>query len=430
MTERSRSAPVVLAAFLFFAVLPAGWAASSGLWGAEPPDAEESDQQADAAVSSAAAAALPPFSLGAGVDEKYDRGIALMYRLEFDKADAEFRSIIALDTGNPAGYFAMAALSWWRYSQSFDVKADFRGIEDEFMRNSELTIKTAREGLKRGLPPAVAYFFMGGAYGAEGRWYAVQKRWFKAYTHGKKGRKYLKKCVQLDPGLYDAYLGLGIYDYFADTLPGILNMAALLFLHGDKARGMAEIRLAMEKSRFFSTEARLFLIEILARHEGDVKGALAELEKLKSSDPSNMFFDLVEIMTLVNGAAWQQVIEKGPLFLENYVRFSPPGLAHQLSLIYLSVGDSYLALNSPEEAVKWFTGGIELTAFPNKGWVTYCYLRRGQALDLLGKRDEAVKDYGTVVKRDNFWDSQKYGRLALKKAPDFKEIYRQLVAIE
>lgn len=417
-----------MAAFLFFAALAAVPAsASSGLGGAEPPDAEESDKQADAEVSSAAAAVLPPFSLGAAVDEKYDRGIALMYRLEFDKAEAEFRSIVALDTASPAGYFALAALSWWRYSQNFDVKADFKGIENEFMSNSEAVIKTAKKGLRRGLPPDVAYFFMGSAYGAKGRWYAVQKHWFKAYTHGKKGRKYLKKCVELNPGLYDAYLGLGIYDYFADTLPGILNMAALLFLHGDKARGMAEIRLAMEKSRFFSTEARLFLIEILARHEADLKGAAAEVEKLKSSDPSNMFFDLVEIMTLVNGAAWQRVMEKGPLYLENYKNLSPPGLAQQLSLVYLSVGDSYLALNRPEEAVKWFTDGIELTAFPNKGWITYSYLRRGQALDLLGKRGEAVKDYGTVLKRDNFWDSQKYGKLALKKAPDFKEICRQLI---
>lgn len=421
----------MLAALLFLAALPAVPAAASGLWGAEPPDAEENDRQADAAVSSAAAAVLPPFTLGADVDQRYDKGIALMYRLEFDKAEAEFRSIIALDTGNPAGYFALGALSWWRYSQNFDVKADFKAIQDEFMLNSEMAIKTAREGLARGrLPAGVAYFFMGSAYGAEGRWYAVQRHWFKAYTHGKKGRKYLKKCVELDPGLYDAYLGLGIYDYFADTLPGILNMAALLFLHGDKVRGLEEIRLAIDKGRFFSTEARLFLIEMLARHENDVKGSLAELEKLKASDPSNMFFDLVEIMTLVNGAAWERVIEKGPLFLENYARRSPPGLAQQLALVYLSVGDSYLAMNRPEEAVKWFTDGIELTAFPDKGWITYSYLRRGQALDLLGKRDEAVKDYGTVVKRDNFWDSQKYGKLALKKAPDFKEIYRQLVTTE
>lgn len=80
-----------------------------------------------ASVVSAVSQTLPPvgstsvFSLGALVDDKYDRGIALMYRLEFDKAEEQFRSIIQVDTANPAGYFALAALSWWRYSQNFEI---------------------------------------------------------------------------------------------------------------------------------------------------------------------------------------------------------------------------------------------------------------------------------------------------------------------
>ena len=32
---------------------------------------------------------------------------------------------------------------------------------------------------------------------------------------------YLRQAIDLDPDLYDAYLGLGIYDYFTDTLPGV-----------------------------------------------------------------------------------------------------------------------------------------------------------------------------------------------------------------
>ncbi|MBI4802799.1 MAG: hypothetical protein HY796_09790 [Elusimicrobia bacterium] len=403
----------------------------------ELPDTEEAGlqeepaagslQDAAAGATSVSAAALPPFSLGAAVDERYDRGIACMYRLEFDKAELEFRGIIELDTASPAGYFALAALSWWRYSQNFDVKADFKGLEDEFMRNAENTIKVSKEGLKRGLAPDHAYFFMGSAYGIQGRWHAVQKRWFRAYIRGNKGRKLLRKSVKLNPGLYDAYLGLGIFDYFADALPGILKIPALLFVRGDRARGLSEVRLALEKGRFFSLEARLFLIEILTRHEKNLEGALDEVQKLKATDPSNMFFRLGEILTLVHGEAWQKVIEECGRFLQDYKRLSPPGLAQQLSLIYLSAGDAWLALNGPEEAAGWFTDGITLTAFPNKGWITYCHLRRGHALDLLGKREDAVRDYRTVMQRDNFWDSQKYGKRALKKAPDFKEIYRQLM---
>ncbi|OGS28680.1 MAG: hypothetical protein A2218_09910 [Elusimicrobia bacterium RIFOXYA2_FULL_53_38] len=382
---------------------------------------------APAEVLLPAAVSTSIFSLGPLVDEKYDRGIALMYRLEFDKAQEQFQDIIKADTSNPAGYFALAALSWWRYSQNFDVQADFKDLENEFMNNVDAAVKVCEGRLKKKEALDQTYFFMGSAYGLKGRWYAVQRRWFKAYTNGNKGRKLLNKAVKVNPEFYDAYLGLGIFDYFADTLPGVLKIPALLFISGDKARGISEVRLALEKGRFFSTEARLFLVEILTRHEKNFKAALEEVAALKEEDSSNLFFRLGEILTLVHAQYWQKVLDECDKFLADYKKMPSPGITQQLSLIYLSAGDAYLALNKPREASAWFTGGIAETVFPKKGWITYCYLRRGQAMDMMGKREEAVLDYAAVMGRDNFWDSQKYAKAAIKKAPDFKEVYRQLM---
>ena len=81
-----------------------------------------------------------------------------------------------------------------------------------------------------------------------------------------------------------------------------------------------------------------------------------------------------------------------------------------------------------DEAAAWLTTGIEKTSFPEKGWITYCHLRRAQALDLLGRREEALKDYKTASDRSNFWDSKKYAKAGLKEAPDYKEVYRQMTA--
>jgi tetratricopeptide (TPR) repeat protein len=268
---------------------------------------------------------------------------------------------------------------------------------------------------------------MGSAYGLKGRWYAVQRHWFKAYTNGNKGRKLLNKAVKVNPEFYDAYLGLGIFDYFADTLPGVLKIPALLFISGDKVRGIAEVRLAQKKGRFFSTEAGLFLVEILTRHEKNFKAALDEVAALEAADPSNLFFRLGEILTLVHAQAWQKVLDECDKFLAENKKTPSPGITQQLSLIYLSAGDAYLALNKPREAAAWFTGGIAETVFPKKGWITYCYLRRGQAMDMMGKREEALQDYAVVLERDNFWDSRKYAKVSVKKAPDFKEVYRQLM---
>lgn len=371
-------------------------------------------------------ASTRPFTLSPGADERYDRGIARMYRLEFDQAETEFREIVRLSPESPSGYFALAALSWWRYSQNFDMQGSFKAVENEFISNSDKVIELCKRMVREGRDLDQAYFFMGSAYGLQGRWYAVQRSWWSAYTRGKKGRKFLKKCVEVNPAVYDAFLGLGIFDYYAATLPGALGLGAKLFVGGDRARGMDYVKLAKEKGRFFKVEARFFLIEIYSMHEKDFKAAYAETEALRQLDPTNMLFRVGEIMTHIQAQDWTAVLEECEAFLGAWQVKQQKGLESQLAMVYLSAGDALLALKRYDEAVSWLTDGINKTSFPEKGWVTYCYLRRAQALDLLGRRAEALADYRVAADRPNFWDSKKYAKAGLKKAPDHKEVYRQM----
>ncbi len=372
-------------------------------------------------------ASTRPFTLSPGADERYNIGIAQMYRLDFDKAENEFREIVKLDPQSPAGYFALAALSWWRYSQNFDsTQGDFKAIQNDFMTNADKAIDLSEQLIDEGRDLDQAYFFMGSAYGLEGRWYAVQRSWWRSYTHGRKGRKYLKKCVEINPAVYDAYLGLGIFDYYAATLPGTLGLAAKLFVGGDRARGIEYVRLAKEQGRFFKTEARFFLVEIYSMHEKDFKAAYAEADGLRALDPTNMLFRLAELMTHIQANDWQEVLGECEAFLGAWQVKQQPGLEQQLAMVYLSAGDALIALKRYEEAVAWLTTGIEETGFPEKGWVTYCHLRRAQAQDLLGRREEALADYKTTAARHNFWDSRKYAKAGLKNSPTYEEVYHQM----
>ena len=371
-------------------------------------------------------ASTSPFSFSPGVDERYDRGMAYMYRLDFAKAEAEFRRIAELDPASPAGWFALAALSWWKYSQNFDSAGAFAEVERDFISNSDKVIELAgkMEREKRSLDQA--YFYLGNAYGLQGRWYAVQRSWWKAYSRGKKGRKYLKKCVEVNPAVYDAFLGLGVFDYYAATLPGALGLGAKLFVGGDRQRGMDYVRLALEKGRFFRLEARFFLIEIYSRHEKDFPKAYEQCAALRASDPTNMLFRLAELMVHLQAQDWPGVLAAAEGFLGAWGMKEQKGLEQQLGSVYLAAGDALIGLKRFEEAVEWLTGGVEKTSFPEKGWVTYCLLRRAQAYDLLGRRAEALRDYKAAHDRPNFWDSRKYSRAGLKKAPSFGEVVRQM----
>ena len=371
-------------------------------------------------------ASTRPFTLSPGADERYDAGIALMYRLEFDRAEAEFREITVLDPESPAGYCALAALSWWRYSQNFDMESGLKAVEREFLFNSDKVIDLSKKMVKEGRDLDQAYFFMGSAYGLQGRWYAVQRSWFKAYSRGKKARKFLKKCIKKNPAIYDAFLGLGIFDYYAATLPGALGLTARFFAGGDRVRGIEYVKVARDKGRFFKLEARIFLIEIYSRHERDFKAAFAECEALRTQDSSNMLFRLAEIMTHIQAQDWQGALAEIKSFLAAWQVNPQRGLEQQLGSIYLAAGDALVGLKRYEEAIEWLTGGIEKTGFPEKGWVTYCYMRRAQANDLAGRREAALADYKTALERPNFWDSRKYSKAGIKKAPDHREVMRQM----
>jgi len=403
---------------------------------AQPPQAVQLSRPATAAADEEGLgaalvdlrASTRPFSVSPSADAHYDRGLAHMYRLEFDKAEAEFGAVTTEAPESPGGYFALAALSWWRYSQNFDMAGGLASVEKDFEANSQKAIDLSEKMVDENRDLDQAYFFMGSAYGLQGRWYAVTRSWWRAYVRGKKGRKYLKKCVEVNPAVYDAYLGLGIFDYYVATLPGTLGLAAKLFVGGDKQRGIEYVNLTKEKGRFLRIEARLFLVEIYSVHEKDFKAAYAETAELRALDPSNMLFRLGEIMTHIQAKDWQAVLDECESFLGAWQVKPQKGLEQQLAVIYLSAGDALLALKRYEETVGWFTTGIEKTNFPEKGWITYCYLRRAQALDLLDRREEALPDYKAAAARPNFWDSKKYAGAGLKKAPDYDEVFRQLTA--
>ena len=85
---------------------------------------------------------------------------------------------------------------------------------------------------------------------------------WKAFWKGKKGYKMLKKIVEKDQEYHDAYLGLGIYNYFSAIMPKFVK--ALSFLlggsTGDKDEGIRQLELVRDNSSLLSVEARKILL--------------------------------------------------------------------------------------------------------------------------------------------------------------------------
>jgi tetratricopeptide (TPR) repeat protein len=70
-------------------------------------------------------------------------------------------------------------------------------------------------------------------------------------------------------------------------------------------------------------------------------------------------------------------------------------------------GDYAAALERYNEVKRWQKSDAEL--------VSLAHLHAGQALDALGKRNEAVTEYQAVLKRENVFDSHKLASQYVKK---------------
>ncbi len=85
--------------------------------------------------------------------------------------------------------------------------------------------------------------------------------WFSALKQGLKAANRFKKVVELEPEFYDAYLGLGNYNYFKSAKTGFITW--LPFVPDNREKGIRQLRLAIERGTFTPVTARTSLMWVL-----------------------------------------------------------------------------------------------------------------------------------------------------------------------
>ncbi|MBI4396244.1 MAG: tetratricopeptide repeat protein [Elusimicrobia bacterium] len=345
-------------------------------------------------------AILPTPVLNAGVDDDVAAGLSALYNLNYEEAQRNFHAITEQSPGNPLGPYALTTALWWELTNEYDEKNP--ALEREFLAAANRAIVFAKKKSEDEDASGLSHLCLGGALGLKSRWEAIQGQWIKAYLHGKQAFKAQERAIELNPELYDAYLGVGIFHYYTATLPATVRVLARLVFGGNKEQGLNEIRLAMAKGHFSRTAARLFLIGIYNNTEKDYPAALALVREGRKEFPQSSFFHFVELLTLENARDWEGVRAGAHDFLARVERQEPSYLKKYVHRAYFSLANSYLGENRPPEALAIYNSILEKYPLEDR-WISLTYLNRGKAFDLLGRREEALKDYRAVLKRRDVW---------------------------
>jgi tetratricopeptide (TPR) repeat protein len=203
---------------------------------------------------------------------------------------------------HPLGYLLEAEALWWRF---WCNSAEFKyGMSDARRRSKleadkqylELTAiaSSLAEAQLKQADSAEMQFYAGTADAAAARLYALRGENRNAARAGVRAREHFLRAKALDADLADADLGLGLYNYYVDTLSALARIMRFFMgiPGGSKQDGIRLLEHAIAEGVLTPSVARFYLALNLHRYDQQYEKALAIISPLTEKYPSNPLFQL------------------------------------------------------------------------------------------------------------------------------------------
>lgn len=240
-------------------------------------------------------------------DDLARRGLDALMDGDIEAALKAFSEIERLDPQSPLGFLLEADATWWRiyYATAdlidpdvFDVvSAESTPYDSHFEDLVNTTIHKSETRIRANRDVARNYLYLGLAYALRARLYGLRGKDLPTARAGKRMRALLLRALELDPNLTDAYLGVGIYNYFVDTLPSIIKFIKFLIRlpGGSREAGLQQLRTAAEKGELTRGEAKFYLAKDFSRpNERQFSKSLELFEQLAREYPHNPLWPMLE----------------------------------------------------------------------------------------------------------------------------------------
>ncbi|HEX5412032.1 MAG TPA: hypothetical protein VFZ27_09230 [Terriglobia bacterium] len=258
-----------------------------------------------AAAPAARVVALPQTSEAEQI-KVAQQGLDLLMNGDIEAAVKIFHQSESDDPGSALGYLMEANAVWWEIyfttgdlinPDVFVVPSDTTSPYDaRFNKLVDAAIVKARANRKAKRDVARNYLYEGMAYGLRGRLASMRQSNLAAARAAKQMRSLLVTALHQDRNLRDAYAGLGLYDYFVDTLPAIVKLLRWVIglPGGSRERGLHEIQYAAKYGELTRGEALYYLAKDYARtSEKQYAKSLELFQQLRARYPANGLWTLM-----------------------------------------------------------------------------------------------------------------------------------------
>ena len=294
------------------------------------------------------------------IDQKV---LNLTYNDEFAQSNALLVSMRKQNPLNPKYFFFQALVS---YEQLFGN--DNKSSSDSLRRSIEYNTKKAITLCEEADKAIDITFIKGVSYGYLARSYASGGSWFKAFKAGRKGKSYLEDVVDENPMYYDAYIGIGMYYYYAEVKSTLINVFQWLFgISGDKEKGIELMEKAKQGKASYPPSLK-FLAQIYEKDQLNYSRSLENVNLFLTSFPKNNYMtklkkELLLLQSISNHDIKLDSINE--FELKNI--FNKPNILNNLGYKYLENDDPYTAVRVfPDDANAYDSLGDGYKATGNK----------------------------------------------------------------
>ncbi len=372
-------------------------------------------------------------------------GSEALFNLDYEAARKNFKEMADAFPKYPAGPQFLADTLWAEtLYQSRRLQSSLYGDDDTFYSTGDdkpdpkvvdqfrsLTRQArllTEARLKLNPKDIEALYFMGAIEGLKASFEeAVERRHFAALKDGSDAVDKHREVIKLDPNYHDAEITIGLYDYTVGALPLPAKLiAGVVGFRGSKKRGLATLERVAKEGHWIHDEAKTLLIVLYTREKRFAEAAVYARE-LATKYPRNYLYRLETADALVSQAALER--KSNPTAATNaaeteaFATFDSllkdksvrETAARQLDLIHFKYGEALMTAGQYEHAVREFLASAEAPG-AQQGLATMAHLYAARALDLAGKRNDALNQYRAVLARPNVYDAHDQAQSGLKEA--------------
>jgi tetratricopeptide (TPR) repeat protein len=227
-----------------------------------------------------------------------------VYAFDLDAAILDAQRLQAEQPSHPIGYLVEAEALWWKIwctSAEFKygmIDARHRAKLAADQRYFDLAAKASTLALAqlKDHETAEMQFYAGMGDAMAARLYGLRGENRTTARAGIHAREHFLRAIQLDPNLTDADFGLGLYNYYADTLSAIAKVLSFFMgiPSGNKQEGIRQLEQDMAEGVLTPPAARFYLTLNLHRYDQQYERALAVIAPLVEKYPTNPLFQFAQ----------------------------------------------------------------------------------------------------------------------------------------